>query len=603
MKKFVLIIFLISLVSSAAFASDISFEATISKDKISLGEEIQLKLTFNGTQNVSAPQLPDMEGLESRYIGPSSMMSIVNGNVSTSISHIYKILPLKAGLFKIGPFTISHRGTEYTARPITIEVVEGPVSRQRQAPRSEGSGVDVKDKVFVIMEAPKKEAYINEIVPVKVKLYVSRLAIRDIQFPKIPHEAFSMSEYANPRQYRERDVVGEYYDVIEFNTNLFGTRPGRFVLGPTEIDCNLITKKKTRRRSPFGDFFGDDVFDDFFDKFQTYPLKLKSTSIPITVLPLPEKGRPEGFSGAVGDFDFTVSVNSDKVLKVGDPITLKMVVRGDGNLDTVSAPRLESKKGFKVYKPKVIEQSIGAVVYEQIIMPTTDSVTAIPGIAFTYFNPKRRIYQSIKKGEIPIHVIKPLEADKLKIVESPITGEITFKREALGADIVYVKESIGNLKPKGPYLYQNKAFILLQVLPLLLLISLYGANRRSRRLKTDIKYARLLHAPKGARMGIKRASALLGKKSPGEFYDSIFKTLREYLGDRYHIAAGGITADVVDSVLAPRGLDKDKLERLKNIFRECDMARYAPSEFGRAKMADTLNDLKDIIDYLQRHKS
>jgi hypothetical protein len=42
--------------------------------------------------------------------------------------------------------------------------------------------------------------------------------------------------------------------------------------------------------------------------------------------------------------------------------------------------------------------------------------------------------------------------------------------------------------------------------------------------------------------------------------------------------------------------------KIKNIFAECDMARYAPTELGTEKMENTLKELKETIDFLERSK-
>jgi len=68
--------------------------------------------------------------------------------------------------------------------------------------------------------------------------------------------------------------------------------------------------------------FNDDIFNDFFGRYEAYPLELKSTEIPITVLSLPQEGKPEGFDGALGNFQLNVEATPLEV-KAGDPITLK----------------------------------------------------------------------------------------------------------------------------------------------------------------------------------------------------------------------------------------------------------------------------------------
>ena len=85
---------LILLLSSVCFAKEIGFEAAVDRNKVSLGGSVQLSLTFEGTQNIPPVELPKIKGVEIRYLGPSTRMSIVNGNVTSSVTHIYTVVPL-----------------------------------------------------------------------------------------------------------------------------------------------------------------------------------------------------------------------------------------------------------------------------------------------------------------------------------------------------------------------------------------------------------------------------------------------------------------------------------------------------------------------------
>ncbi len=304
---FVIAIFLLVSLTGFAFAKDINFEVTVDRNKVSLGSGVKLSLNFHGTQDISAPELPEIDGFNWRYLGPSTRMSIVNGKVSSSITHMYTLVPLRVGRFEIPSFSIHYKGQTYTSNSISIEVVQDAISQ----PWADQTGVyedktqDLKDRVFLIMQVDKQRAYVNEIIPLAIKLYINKLAIRDIQYPEFSHEGFSVDKYAEPKQYREL-VGGILHDVIEFDTNIFGMRSGKLVLGPVELRCNLIVKKESRRRprsSLFSDdFFGSDIFDDFFGRYETYPLDLRSIDIPIEIIALPEQDKPDEFNGALGNY-------------------------------------------------------------------------------------------------------------------------------------------------------------------------------------------------------------------------------------------------------------------------------------------------------------
>ena len=590
MKRLIIIVSLILIIGpfNLALSKEIGFEASVDRNKVSLGSSVRLNLTFNGTQDIPAPALPEIDGFQSSYLGPSTRISIVNGRTTSSISHMYTLIPLRVGTFRIGPLSFKYKGDTFTSKQIGIEVIEGRVAKQNRG--SSEKGLELDDRIFLVMEPEKKHTYLNESIPITIKLYVNGLSVQDIQYPEIPHEGFSISKFDKPEQYR-KVLKGVIYNVIEFKTSIFGTRPGEHMLGPAQLKCNIMIKKQRRRSS---------MFDDFFGRYEKYPLNLKSEEIPMTVLALPEEGKPSDFTGTIGNFTFDFKAEPKEV-KIGDPITLKMIIKGKGNLNTVTCPKIESQEGFKLYEPQ-IKQENNTKIFEQILMPKTDTIYEIPKVTFSFFDPERETYKTISKGPVPIKVIMSEKGEGLKFVELPQTTGRIPQKEMLGRDIIYIKESPGNLKRKGQFLFKSRIFLALQLLPLLLLVSIWTIHKRKERLKTDIRYARLLRAPKRAKKGLLEARRLLNHEQANGFYDQIFKTLQEYLGNKFHIPSGGITLHVVDDILKPKGLNEDILNKLRDSFKECDMARYAPSEFDKKKMEETFKRIEVVIDYLERQK-
>ncbi len=121
-------------------------------------------------------------------------------------------------------------------------------------------------------------------------------------------------------------------------------------------------------------------------------------------------------------------------------------------------------------------------------------------------------------------------------------------------------------------------------------------------MRTDLRYARNLRAYKKAKRGIKKAKRLLSREKTREFYDSILKTLKEYLGDKLHIAHGGITSDIVDGVLKHKAIDKEILKTLDDIFKECDIAKYALSERSSKETDSLFGKVKKVIKLLEKER-
>src|SRR5205085_1547300 len=108
---------LIPLFTGAARA-DISVRATVNPQRAQVGEPLTLTIDINGTQSVPAPAIT-IDGFDARYVGPSTQISIVNGQMNTSIQHRYSLLPLQPGRFTVGPFSIDYQGQHYQTASLT----------------------------------------------------------------------------------------------------------------------------------------------------------------------------------------------------------------------------------------------------------------------------------------------------------------------------------------------------------------------------------------------------------------------------------------------------------------------------------------------------
>jgi hypothetical protein len=597
---------------SSVYASDIQLEATVELNKIEVGQSLQLNLSIHGIQNIAAPELGDIDGFNPRYLGPSTMISVINGVMTSSITHIYRLTALKTGTFTLGPFSVKVQNKTITSQPIIIEVV--PASSQKNQSRtnqtSQNSSTteinqeELKDRIFLTLTVGKRKAYLNEIIPITIKLYVNQLGVRDIQLPVLDSNDFSLGKFATPKQYKE--TIGQViYDVIEFTTEMFAIKSGEFSLGPAKLNCNLVVQRQSRRRPGywsddfFDGFFNDDIFDNFFGRYETYPLELKSAPLPINALPLPQEEKPADFNGALGNFQLTVETAPLEV-KAGDPLTLKMTIIGNGNFDSVNVPQLQSKDGFKVYDPQ-IKQENNKKIFEQILIPDSEKITHVPRINFSFFNTQTGQYQVLTHEPIPITVVKTQEP-QVKLVE-PLQNQTAVKqKEELGRDIIYLKNSPGTLRKINSYLYQSFGFWSAQTAVIILFLIIIFFHLERQKLITDPRYARRLRALAKAKKGIQRINKLSVENNRQAFFDAIFKTLREYLADRFHLAQGGITAMTIEEIAQEKGISADILDKIKKIFTDCDMARYAPSQFGLEQLEDILKNLKEVIDYLERQK-
>jgi len=449
------------------------------------------------------------------------------------------------------------------------------------------------------MEVDKKTVFVNESMTLKIKLYVHNLSMRDITYPDFNHEGFSVTEFGKPDQKPEVQH-GMSYEVLEFSAPIFPVKPGDLKIGPAEIKGTVIAQMANRvKRSIFDEDADQDVFSDFFGGFQSFPLTLTSNAVDVKVLPIPDAGKPDTYQGAVGTYSLDVQAQPSKI-KLGDPVNLKMTVKGSGNINTVTAPLISvNEDEFKTYEPQVTKQENDSKTFEQVIIPKKQGPALIPKVALSYFDPSSRSYKTIEKGPFPIEVLKSEVDQSMKVVETPKTGAEPETQEVFGRDIIYIKSSLGRTVPAGKYLFQKGWFIILQIIPVFMLGLAFVAERYTSRLRTDISYARGVRASRKARQSVQKVQRALSQGAGGKFYDNVFKVLQDYLGDKFNLPPGAVTADVIAGLLKEKNADELVTKKLVDIFAECDMARYAPAGIDSQKTRQTFESVKEVIDYLE----
>jgi len=605
MKSFSKIfIFISAIVLCFAFArpcyaqQDISIQASVDRNEISLWDSVQLTITINGAKFDSEVKLPEIEGFKSRYVGPSSKVTIINGKYSSSTSYLYSLYPSETGEFTIPSFSIEANGETFTTKEVEIKVVEATSqASQPQGAQAQSDSTKLEDYIFLKTSIAKNEIFINEQVTVKIKLYIQEsMTVGDIQMPIFDKKGFSGGEFYNTKQYVEL-VNGIRYDVVEFNVDAYPTRSGELSLGPFSLGCNLLVRSSRKSNSGFGSFFGDDFFDSMFDSVDRRPVEVKAEGVAIKVLPLPDDSKPVDFSGAVGDFDFELTA-SPVDIKVGDPITVKMKISGAGNYKTIVVPSFKDTDSFKVYEPQISEKD-GGKVLEQVLIPKTEELKEIPQIKFSYFDPEKREYKEEISGPISI-IVSPSEGQEdFRIFEVADEQKINIP-ERIGRDIIYIKDNPGKLRPIGYKWYKtniSKVFVFL--IPVLF-FSVFSFLLWKRRMKSDVAFARKLKAPRMAKEGISQAKKLLSEDKQRDFYEAIFKVLQEYFGNKLHLSSQGLTASELEEICRQKKVDSQVFDKLKDLLSECDQARFASQSKTSNNAKESLAACESIIDYFER---
>jgi len=566
--------------AGTARADDVTVTATMDPPAIRIGEYADLNVVVQGRQSTKRPTIDDVGGLTLQYVGPSSQVSIVNGRMSSSVTHRFVVSGSRVGRYEIGPIRVDVDGDVKDAGRVAVEVLSASAPPSTRAPPGTG-------ELSLTMSVPRNEVYLHERVPMKLVLRIGTVRVDGLQYPAVQGDGFALEDFAEPKQRRQQGARGAEH-VVEFEAYLKPLRQGPLTLGPATMGMNVVVPR-TRRGSGFGSLFGDELRS----------VQVAADAITVEVLPLPEVGRPAGFSGAVGRFKMDVSIAPRKVA-VGDPITVTSRLRGDGLLEGITAPTIPGSERLHVYpvqSPRADED--GGRTFEQVVIPLAEGLLELRGPSFSFFDPATRAYKTLSSEPVAI-AVKPSASgdDRPRIVGgSPLADSAPSL--PLGRDLVFIKDAPGALTPIDERRGARSAFWLFQLLPLALWVGASAYDRRRKRMTGDTRYARFTRAGRQAREEIAHARSALASGELGECHDRAAGALRDYLAAKLDLAPGAVE-DAAPTRLAASGLESEFVEEVRSFFASCADARFAPGRLAPTDLERTLDWADALLRRLER---
>ena len=574
---------LIAFGAGRVLAADVSVDATVDSPDVVYNQAFILTITVNGAQNVSPPGLYDLDGFEASYLGPSTQVSFVNGRVSSSVSHRYRVVPLRVGDFQLGPFAVEVEGQRYETKPVAIHVAAAGSSGQRRQALPPAAAQGLR----LVVTPAKTEVYVGERVDLRVTLYVGNVRIRDLQYPTINAEGVTLDKFSQPDE-GSAVLDGQRYQTVNLRTTMTPIRAGT-----VDLSASMSMAVITSRRGGL-----DPLFDQFFPG-DAKQVEIQAQPQQLTVLPLPDQGKPPDFTGAVGKFDFTLTAKPT-TLDVGDPVTLRMEITGTGNLANVSAPAVAVDDRFRAYDAQPVKGEDGADrrVFEQVVIPKVADVRELPAVRFSFFDPEARAYRIITQGPVALtlHAVKESKPEVLDASQAEL--QQAQPKTPLGRDIVYIKDNPGALEPRGARVYQRAWFFLLQLIPVALFAATAAYARRRDRLAADPRLVRFRHAGRAARQAL---AGLRGQAADAQFYDQLSAALSTYLSAKLDLPPGAVDRERVLARLAGNGCASEMRERVGTFFQLVEHARYAPTQVA-AERSQALGLAKAIVDGLERER-
>lgn len=588
MRKIVFLWMALFATALCSYADDkVTFTASAAPDVVAVGDQLRLSYTIN-TQKVKDFRVPSIKGFDV-LMGPSRSYSRqnFNGNVTENLTYTYILLAKAEGEYTIPGATLSVGKDQYLSNSVKIKVLpadqssnaQGAGSGQGGRSSSSSSGTSISNNdLFITATLSKTNVYEQEAILLTYKIYtvVDLRGFDNVKLPDFKGFHSQEVELPNDRRWRLEHYKGRnYHSTIYRQFVLFPQQSGKLTIDAARFDASV--EKMEEVVDPFEAFFNGGGGSIQIKK------TLMTPKLTVDVKSLPA-GKPTDFSGGVGEFTISSSINSTDV-KTNDAITIKLVISGTGNLKLVSDPEVKFPEDFEVYDPKVDNKFrltnaglSGNKVIEYLAIPRNAGTYKIPPIKFSYFDIKSRSYKTLTTEEYVVQVAKG--AGNATQTIANFTNKEDLK--VLNEDIRFIKQNDVKLMPKGEYFYGSTAYWLFYLIPGILFITCFVLYRKQIAANANVARVRTKKANKVAVKRMKQAEKLLAANKKDEFYDEVLKALWGYISDKLNIPVSRLSKDNIEEELLKYGVSDDLIKEFLNALNSCEFARFAPGDANQA---------------------
>jgi len=623
-KRFLIWIFIgiVAFYPQNLFAQGMAFSAQVSAEKVGTDDIFQLAFILKnapGNTNYRMPSLQDFIVRQGPSQSQSSQINIINGRTeqSSTIELTYILQARKTGNFKIDPLEIIIGDQHYFTNAVNIEVVKGSLAQtQRRQQRSNSPfgdddafmqqmlqqmqrlqqsffggnmpGVmqdprgnqDMSDfdrenlskNIFIKVEVDKTRPFVGEQITAKYKLY-TRLNM-NMQLTQLPSlngfwsEDFQISDPSKPTI---EMVNGKEFKVFLLKKSaLFPQQSGKLVLDPAKVEGMV------------------EILENYYSK--SVKMNLVSQPVTIDVQPLPKQNQPSGFTGGVGNFSISATVDSN-VISTDNGGTLRLVISGSGNLKLIGAPQVRFPEALGVSEPQVADTILrrtpdiaGKKTFNYFLSPQKAGNFEIPPIEFSYFNAQTKQYMTLRT--LPIK-IKVKQGSNIVIVKTGLPDDIHGLEEG---DLLKDKPMINLMSQPWYWSIYLLAFIGFCVL--------LGLNKKEKKAQSNIAIFKNKKANKVAWKRLATARNLMNTQAHIPFYEEVSKAIWLYLSDKLVLPLSVLSKENISEKLSEKNISHLKIEQVNKVLSECEMALYSPSG-GLQQKAHILDETADLIGILE----
>ncbi len=548
--------------------------------RVAVGEQFRLTYTVN-TQNVSDFRAGDIPSELEVLIGPNQSMQssyqIINGHASqsSSVTYTYIVAATKGGSYTIPAARAVVDGKQIRSNALSIKVIGSTGNNSRPYTGDEGEEVrDMGSRIsgsdlFIKVSANKKRVFEQEPILLTYKVY-TLVQLSQLRGDMPDLKSFYTQEVDLPQQksFSIESVNGRPYRTCTWSQYvMFPQTTGKLHIPAITFEGIVI--QQNRNVDPFEAFFNGG------SGYVEVKKKIEAPGIEIQVDPLPQ--RPASFSGGVGKFNISAQIDKTET-KANEPITLRVIVSGTGNLKLIKQPIVNLPKDFDKYEPKVTDQTKlttagieGSKIYDMLIVPRHQGQYDIPPVEFTYFDTATKRYETVKSESFHLDVAKGSGTGSV----SDFTGDGV---DELNKDIRFIKTGDAKQHHTGDFFFGSGVYWDIIVALIIVFITLFVIFRQRAIDNANVTKMRGKKANKVATKRLKMAARLMTDNKPSEFYDEVLRALWGYVGDKLNIPVAQLSHDNISQKLAERNVHQSIIDQFIGAIDECEFERYAPGD-------------------------
>ena len=406
-----------------SFGQDVQMQVRTSRGPHFIGTPVTVQIAIEGLEETPQPEstiLTMSDGLKANLAGINprvSRMVQIFGNRRVerkTVTHEinYLVVAEEPGEYSLGPFVVSQNGMETTSEAISLSF----------------NDVEIDPHMRIKLILPEKPFYPGQRAKVGIEWSYLEAELKAVSSLRIQSPLFDQFSFIDKKPQRDDQILplqtaagevqlvgtvrkenidGKQFLVIAGERTLIVDKSGEYQLSPITAAINKVTRWKR-------DSFGFGGFDDFFPSqerpAEAAPTRALGIARTLLVKPLPLDGRPDSFAGAIG-LGFTLDVTANRtVVRVGDPIKLTVSIGGAGNLENASLPSLAADGGMNADYFRLPEGDLSGTLegdskrFEVSVRVLDESVTEIPALAYSWFDPETANYHTTHSKPIALNV-------------------------------------------------------------------------------------------------------------------------------------------------------------------------------------------------------